>query len=109
MVNWSCELDIVASIIVGDVGNGRGHVIWHFIGWFLAMLVILLCHAVIWRSLMELDCSVDSFSTKQSRCLGVNYHRLSFVGGVMDCSHSNTFLEVRVRRKLFRYCSNGHE
>jgi len=56
---------------------------------------------------MEVDRSVDSFSPKLNRCLGVNHHSSSFLGDGSDHSLSDTVLVVRVRQARFICCDAG--
>jgi len=58
---------------------------------------------------MQVDRTVDGFSPKLDRCLGVNHHSSSFLGDGTDHSPSDTVLVVRVRRERFLCCTAGSE
>ena len=58
---------------------------------------------------MEVDHSVDGFSPKLNRCLGVNHHSSSLLGDGTDHSLSDSILVVRVRRARFICRTAGSE
>jgi len=58
---------------------------------------------------MVVDRSVDGFSPKQDRCVGVNHHSSSLLGDGTDYSLSDSILVVRVRRAWFICCTTGSE
>jgi len=63
--------------------------------------------AFVWRSLIEVDHSVDGFSPKLNRCLGVNHHSSSLVSDRRDHPLRDTVLMVRVWRAWFVCCTTG--
>jgi len=98
VVNRSLEWYLVASIIVGCLAKGMEHLVWSFVWCFVAISVISLCQAFVQRSLMEVARSVDGFSSKLDRSLGVKRHSSSLLVDGTDHSLSDSIPVVRVRR-----------
>jgi len=58
---------------------------------------------------MEVDRSVDGFSPKLDRCLGVYHHSSSLLSDGTDHSLGDTVLVVRVRWAQYICCATGGE
>lgn len=54
---------------------------------------------------MEVDSSIDYFSPKKTWCLGVDQHRLCFLGDGLDYVFGNPILMMKLLSPLFIHCT----
>jgi len=71
------------------------HFVWRFV-WCLIAIKVTSFQAFVWRSLMEIDCSINRFSPELHGGLGVNHHRAGLFSYRTDHAFSNTIFMVSV-------------
>jgi hypothetical protein len=76
----------------------------------IAVAVVSVRYAFVWGSLVEAACGIDCFSPKNKWHLGVNHHRLCFLGNGLDHEFRNPIRMVSVGKTLFvcRTMSSEH-
>jgi len=84
------------------------HLVWRFVQCLIA-IAITSFQAFIWRSLMEIDCSINCFSAKLNGDLEVNHHHPGLFSDCMDHAFGNTILIVSVWRVLIVCCASSHK
>jgi hypothetical protein len=98
VVERSFLRDFIPIIVMRGLVKCLQHLVWSWIWCLIAIAVVSFCQAFFWSLFVEVDCSIDCLSPKNMWRVGVNLHRLYFLGDGLDHAFGDSVLLMSIWR-----------